>query len=108
MSKKQHLSPDEFDAFMKERHLKRLQNMTKGEKCCIIGCYFDIYFPDNKAVECATCGIPLYVRPWVSEIAQQNNFPIFCQNCVPSKLFKGALVQDLAAAVQHEKEREVG
>lgn len=106
MSERKHLSPAEFDAFMKERHLKRLKNMPEGEKGYIVGCYFDIYFSDNKLVECAHCGIPLWVRPWVYEVAQQKKFPFLCQFCVPPEQFKGTLIQDLAAVVEHVERGE--
>jgi len=101
MSEREHLSPAEFDAFMKERFMKRLQNKREEEKGFVVGSYLDIYFSDNKLVACAMCGIPLFVRPWVLEIGRQNSFPIFCQFCVPPQLLKGTVVQDLAAAIQH-------
>ena len=105
MTARKHISPAEFDAFMKERWLKKLQNMPEGEKGFVVGCYFDIYFSDNKLVECAHCGIPLYVRSWVYEVAQEKGFPILCQFCVPPKIFKGTLIQDLAAIVAAKGER---
>jgi hypothetical protein len=97
MKKKQHLSPAQFDAFMKKRWLKKLHNIHEGEKPAVIGCLHDMFFPDNKLVACANCGIPLYVRPWVYKIAHERGFPIFCQFCVPSEEVKGTIVQDLAA-----------
>ena len=94
-------SPKEFDEFMHSRILKQLKDVPKGEKGCICGSYFDVYFPDNKLVECSHCGVPLYVRSYIYEIIKERNWEVFCQVCMPPDILKGKYVQDLAAFLQY-------
>ena len=100
-----HLTPTEFDDFQRQRYMKELEKVPREEKGFILGCYFNKYFTDNQLVECACCGIPLYVRPWVLEVSKQRNWPIACLYCSPSKVVKGRLVQDIAAVLQHTGEQ---
>jgi len=104
MSQK-HLSPEEFDKFMKQRTMKRLEETPAEAPGIVCGCYFDIYFKDNVAVECAVCGIPLYVRSWIYEITKTRKLAICCQYCCPPEILKGTLVQDIAAVLQHKGEK---
>jgi len=104
MSIRKHMSPKEFDAFQRERYLKELEKAPKGEKGVICGCLYNVYFTDNMLVECAQCRTPLYVRPWVYEVAKERSFPILCQFCVPPPILKGRMVQDIAAVLQHTGE----
>ena len=99
------MTPKEFDDFQHQRYLKELETIPKEEKGCILGSYLNIYFTDNQLVECACCGIPLYVRPWVLAVSKQRNWPIACLYCAPSKAVKGRLVQDIAAVLQHTGEK---
>lgn len=104
MSQK-HISPEEFDEFMKERTLKRLEETPKDFIGVVCGCYFDMHFPDNKLVECAKCGIPLYVRNWLYELTKERKMHILCQHCMPPQILKGTMVQDIAAVMQHTGEK---
>ena len=104
MSKKP-LTPEEFDEFMKQRTMKRIEEAPADAPGIVCGCYFDIYFKDNVAVECANCGIPLYVRSWIYELSKTRKITICCQYCTPPEIFKGTLVQDIAAVLQHTGEK---
>jgi hypothetical protein len=99
------LSPAEYDEFMRQKYLKDIEMIPKTEKGFIVGSYFDLYFNDNCLVECACCGIPLYVRPWVLAVSKERNWPIACLYCAPAKVVKGRLVQDIAAVLQHTGEK---
>jgi hypothetical protein len=101
------MSAIEFDEFMKERTRKRLENTPIDAPGVVCGCYFDVpAFKDkNVLVECALCGIPLYVRPWIYEITKTRDLKICCQYCMPPQLLKGTLIQDIAAVLQKTGEK---
>ena len=95
------MSPQESDDFMFEKVKKDLAKQPKGEKGLILGSYLDLYFKDNVLVECVKCGIPLYVRWYIYDIAKERNWPILCFYDSPPELVKGRFVQDMAAVLQH-------
>jgi hypothetical protein len=110
MSQK-HLSPKEFNDLLKEKH-KKIMKANPGKTSICIGTIilpFDFKeWPEKiHQVECARCGIPIYVTDWVFKEMQkyripwdQMKIPFFCQFCVPPKAVKGAWVEDLAAVLQ--------
>jgi hypothetical protein len=99
------LSPQEFDEFMLERTKKSLANLPKDVKGFIMGSYLDLYFKDNILVECAMCGIPLYVRWYIYDVAKERNWPILCLYDSPPQMVKGRIIQDIAAVLQHTGEK---
>jgi hypothetical protein len=106
------MSFEEFSEFMHQRFLKE-KAQKPGKVPAVIGSIFTTkYCPDAKLVECCRCGIPLYVVPWVYEEVKdchvpwdQTKLPVFCQFCVPPEKFKGIMVQDIAAVLQHTGEK---
>jgi hypothetical protein len=93
------LTPQDFDEYQRKNVLKELEQNPKG---CVVGCLYDLYFPDNKLTECSRCGIPLFVRPWLFKAAQEHNLRIVCQLCVDPKELKGKIIQDIAK-IEQEK-----
>lgn len=93
--------PQDFDEYHKKNILKEIEQNPKG---CVVGCLYDLYFPDNKLTECSKCGIPLYLRPWLLEAAQKHNLRIVCQFCVDPKMLKGRIIQDIVKIEQAKKE----
>ena len=93
------LTPQDFDEYHRKNILKELEQNPKG---CVVGCLYDLYFPDNKLTECSRCGIPLFIRPWLFKVAQEHNLRIVCQFCVDPKELKGKIIQDIAK-IEQEK-----
>lgn len=95
----------DFDESQK-RHVTKMLAEQPAEKCFVVGCIFDICFGDNKLSECAVCGMPLYLRPWLSELVQQHKLPVVCEFCAGNldpKLLRGAILQDLVRIVEEHK-----
>lgn len=106
------LSFAEFTEFMHKRFLKRMSESPGKPPCCVGSIFPNPLCPDAKLVECAKCGMPLYVVPWVFEEMSKYRvpwdpakMPVFCEFCVPPALFKGTMVQDLAAVMQYKGEK---
>jgi hypothetical protein len=116
MSKK-HMSPQEFNDFMKQRHAKIMkQNAGKTPFCVgaiIIPLDFEKIWPDKiTQVECCRCGIPIYLSKWVYDEMQcyyvpwdETKHPYFCEFCLPPGIARGVRVQDIAAVLQHTEEK---
>jgi hypothetical protein len=115
MSQK-HMSPAEFNKFMKERYFKRLEQNPGKTPICIGTILLppEVKFWPEKIhlVECCRCGIPIYVTDWVYLEMQKHRvpwdetkIPFFCPFCVPRALVKGTLTQDMAAVLQHTGEK---
>lgn len=115
MSQK-HISPAEFNDFMKQRYYKRLKDNPGKTPFCVgailLPPEFKVWPEKIHMVECAACGIPIYVTHWVYEEMQkyrlpwdQTKTPFFCLFCVPQSIVKGCWVEDLAAVLQHIGEK---
>lgn len=98
------LTPQDFDKYHRENLLKSLEQNPEG---CVVGCLYDLYFPDNKLTECSKCGIPLYLRPWLLEAAQKHKLSVVCQFCVDPKELKGRMIQDIAKVEMAKVEGEL-
>lgn len=95
------LTPQDFDDW----HRKNLEEeIAAHPEGYVVGCLFDIFFPDNKQTECSKCGVPLYLRAWLLEAAQKYKLPIVCQFCVDPKDFRSRLLMDFAK-VEEEFEK---
>ena len=112
MSSQKHMSFEEFSEFMHQRFLKQKAE-NPGKPPAVIGSIFPAKeCPDAILVECCRCGLPIYMVPWIVEEMKefrlpwdQTKIPYFCVFCVPPEKFKGVLVQDLAAVLQHTGEK---
>jgi hypothetical protein len=88
------LTPQDFDEYQRSHISKEIAENPK-ERLFVVGCLFDLYFSDNKRIECSHCGIPLFIRPWLLSVAQNHNLSVVCPNCVDPKLLKGQIVEDI-------------
>jgi hypothetical protein len=95
------LTPQDFDEYHRKNVLQELEKNLKGY---VVGCLYDLYFPDNKLTKCSRCGIPLFIRPWLLEAAQKHNLKVICQFCVDPKELKGRIIQDIAKIEQTKRE----
>jgi hypothetical protein len=97
------LTPEDFDNFQRKNVMKQLEKYPK-EKGYVVGCIHDFFFPDNKLTECCKCGIPLYVRAWLLELAQKHNLEVVCQFCVDPQELKGQIIMDFAKIEEELKQ----
>lgn len=97
MSSMKKLTPQDFDEYHRSNVLKELGQNPKGH---VVGCPYNLYFPDNKLTQCSKCGIPLFIRPWLLEAAQKYNLRVVCPLCVDPKELKGKMIQDIAKIEQ--------
>ena len=86
------LSKEDFDEFARKR-LKEL--IQKGEKPTIIAGFIDC-FGDATITTCSRCGVPVFVRPWISEVMIEHGFKVICICCVDPLDLKGQLAMDFA------------
>lgn len=100
------LTPQDFDKYHRENLLKELEEAPK-EQAYVVGCLYDLYFPDNKLTECSKCGIPLYLRPWLLEAAQKHKLSVVCQFCVDPMELKGKMIEDIAKVEMAKVEGEL-
>jgi hypothetical protein len=116
MSQK-HLSPAEFNDFLKKRH-EKVMKQNAGKTPLIIGCIvvppeLERVWPQKLVqVECCRCGIPIYLTQWVYDegllyfdLFDKTKHPWFCEFCVPPEIVRGTRRADIAAVLQHTGEK---
>ena len=86
------LSKEDFDEFAKKRFKGLIE---KGENPLVVAGFID-YFGDATITVCSTCGIPVFVRPWLFQMVVEHNLKVVCLRCVDPKDLDGQLAMDLA------------
>lgn len=82
-----------FDDYAKARMQTLIE---KGEiPSTIIGGFID-YFGDSELINCSKCQTPVYIRPWLAEIAKKHNIKVECMCCADPKDIKGQVAIDFA------------
>jgi hypothetical protein len=117
MSQK-HLSPAEFNEFMKERH-KKIMEKNAGKIAFCVGVIvvppeLEKVWPEKLIqVECCRCGMPIYLTNWVHEEMlsyyvpwDDSKHPWFCEFCLPPEIVRGTRRADIAAVLQHTGENQ--
>lgn len=90
------VSAVEFDTILRKKALKLLQNNPSEGGLVVASLFYNEEFPDSVVTECAACHIPLYIRPWLLELAEKHKLTIVCQFCVDRQKMEGMIAQDFA------------
>jgi hypothetical protein len=113
-----HLSPAEFNEFLKKRHEKIMKaNPGKNPLCIgviVVPLGFEKIWSEKLIqVECCRCGIPIYLTQWVYDEMllyyvpwDNTKHPWFCEFCVPAKMVEATRMTDIAAVLQHTGENQ--
>jgi len=69
--------------------------IEKGELPFIVGGFIDVV-GDAETINCSKCGTPVFLRPWLAEIARQYKLRVECLCCADPEEVKEQVTFDLA------------
>jgi hypothetical protein len=77
------LTPEDFDRHQRKKVTEKMEkDPVAAAKAQIVACLIDVdFFPDNKQALCSKCGVTVFLRPWLLELAEKYHIPIVCPNC---------------------------